>query len=634
MKSTLLVALGGIILSLSALGQSSTFTYQGQLNDNGQPANGRYDLRFTLHNALSGGSQVGVSLTNSSVGVTNGLFTTTLDFGSSVFDGNSRWLEIGVRTNGSPSAFTTLTPRQLLSATPYAIHAATYSGTVAATNLTGRIPDANLSTNVALLTNNVTFSGSVTAASFIGNGNALTNLNPTNLVGTIPDARLSTNVALLSATNAVFKGSVTATNFYGEGRGLTNVPGRIFDFVPTGSALTTSANYGYLATNDTTPVVITLPPTAQIPVGNIIRVSGSGAAGWIIAQNAGQRILIGNLLDNVGVTWTTNGSSLINWKAIASSADGSKLIAAANPGTLYTSTNYGATWTPRAANLGNLAWNSVASSADGTRLAACAENNHIYTSTDSGANWTARTAASGGLARTWKSIASSLDGNRLVAAAGSYGIATSINGGANWNLSSSAFSWTGVASSGDGSNLVAVASGQQIHVSTNAGATWTGRFAQHSWTCVASSLDGSVLVAGANTAPNNLLYVSSDYGQSWSASSVSGDWAAVASSADGQRMIAVAKGGGVYVSQNSGISWSLRGNLPTIPNYTGAASSSDGSTMAATAYGNGIFVASKVSTTVGTSGYLIGSRLASVELQHVGNGIFIPISHVGNIRAK
>ena len=37
------------------------------------------------------------------VPVTNGLFTVTLDFGTSVFTGPARWLEIGVRTNGGGS---------------------------------------------------------------------------------------------------------------------------------------------------------------------------------------------------------------------------------------------------------------------------------------------------------------------------------------------------------------------------------------------------------------------------------------------------------------------------------------------------------------------------------------------------
>src|SRR5207249_1716139 len=46
-----------------------------------------------------------------------------VDFGVAVFDGTAYWLELGVRTNGSSGAFTTLSPRQILSASPYALYA-------------------------------------------------------------------------------------------------------------------------------------------------------------------------------------------------------------------------------------------------------------------------------------------------------------------------------------------------------------------------------------------------------------------------------------------------------------------------------------------------------------------------------
>jgi hypothetical protein len=47
-------------LTLSAYAQSSTaFTYQGFLRDNGQPANGNYDLRFALFDSANGGNQIG-----------------------------------------------------------------------------------------------------------------------------------------------------------------------------------------------------------------------------------------------------------------------------------------------------------------------------------------------------------------------------------------------------------------------------------------------------------------------------------------------------------------------------------------------------------------------------------------------
>lgn len=617
-------------LLCSALGvwaQSSTFTYQGQLSSNGVAATGLFEARFTLFDAATSGGQIASPVNVSFLGVTNGLFNVPLTFGAAAFDGNARWLEIAVRPNGDTNALTTLAPRQALNATPYAVRAAFFNGALASTNLTGKINDTNLSVNVALLTNNAVFTRSVTASNFIGSGLNLTNIPATNLIGTLPDGRLSANIAFVNTSNTVFQGGLTATNFYGEGRGLTNVPGRIFEFVPTATNIQAYPNYGYLATNDTTPVIVTLPTNAQMTNGNVVRVSASGTAGWIIAQNTNQTILLGNLLNNVGTSWTTN-STVLSAKAVASSADGSKLVAVVSSGNIYTSTNYGANWTPRASALN---WSGVASSANGTKLVACVNGTSIYTSTDSGVNWTPRFGSA-----NWTSVATSLDGTRIIAGSSSAGVYTSTDSGASWvQRINVAASWNGVATSANGLNMVAVGGGQSIWISTNAGTNWVQRETGRAWTCVTSSADAGVLVAGAS---GGLLYTSTDFGASWMPNTVTMNWAGLACSADGQRIIATGTssgtGGGVYISQDTGLTWQLRGNLPTNPSYTGAASSSDGSTLAATALANGIFVSSKASTTIGVAGQLIGARLAAVELQYVGNGVFIPLSSAGAIRAK
>lgn len=104
------------------LAQGTAFTYQGRLDLNGVPVSGSYDLRFTAYDAAASGNIAGGPLTNSSVNFSNGLFATTLDFGDGVFTGAARWLQIEVRTNGVGS-FALLSPRQPLTATPYAIHA-------------------------------------------------------------------------------------------------------------------------------------------------------------------------------------------------------------------------------------------------------------------------------------------------------------------------------------------------------------------------------------------------------------------------------------------------------------------------------------------------------------------------------
>jgi len=99
----------------------TAFTYQGQLKDNGTPANGAYDFQFALFDAASGGTQIGATLNLNDVTVTNGYFTTPLDFGANAFTGDARYLEIAVRPGASSGAYTPLTPRQALTPTPYAL---------------------------------------------------------------------------------------------------------------------------------------------------------------------------------------------------------------------------------------------------------------------------------------------------------------------------------------------------------------------------------------------------------------------------------------------------------------------------------------------------------------------------------
>ncbi len=111
------------LLSLMGFAQTTAFTYQGKLTDAGNPANGSYDLQFRLFDALVGGNQVPstATLIREDVAVSNGIFTVTLDFGAAAFPGASRFLEIGVRPGVSVGAFTSLSPLQPVSATPYAI---------------------------------------------------------------------------------------------------------------------------------------------------------------------------------------------------------------------------------------------------------------------------------------------------------------------------------------------------------------------------------------------------------------------------------------------------------------------------------------------------------------------------------
>ncbi len=149
----LLIMLAGLAGSHRAAAQGTAFAYQGQLQNNGNPASGLYDFEFSLSDASSGGNQIGGTVTNLSVGVTNGLFTTTLDFGS-VFNGNPVWLAIGVCSNGVGS-FAGLTPLQPIRPVVSAIFANTasnLSGTIPATQVSGAVGNGQLANNSITVT--------------------------------------------------------------------------------------------------------------------------------------------------------------------------------------------------------------------------------------------------------------------------------------------------------------------------------------------------------------------------------------------------------------------------------------------------------------------------------------------------
>jgi photosystem II stability/assembly factor-like uncharacterized protein len=206
-----------------------------------------------------------------------------------------------------------------------------------------------------------------------------------------------------------------------------------------------------------------------------------------------------------GVTWTPRDSIRL-WRSISSSADGTKLVAAAQSEQIYTSTESGVTWIARDSNRN---WRAVASSADGTKLVAAGQFEQIYTSTDSGATWTPRYNSD-----DWYDIASSVDGTKLAAVTQLTQLFLSSDSGVNWTPNISG-NWRQVASSADGTKLVLVGLNEPIRTSTDSGATWTTRDISRLWQCVASSADGTILIAGAEEAPGSNLYVSTDSGVTW-----------------------------------------------------------------------------------------------------------------------
>ncbi len=124
----LLLALGLMFLQAevsNAEPMGTAWTYQGRLLDANGPSDGMYDFQFKLYDNANviDGNQVGADVNVPDVDVIDGYFTVVLEFGCDVFNGDARWLEIEVRQADSndPNDFITLSPRQEVTPTPYAL---------------------------------------------------------------------------------------------------------------------------------------------------------------------------------------------------------------------------------------------------------------------------------------------------------------------------------------------------------------------------------------------------------------------------------------------------------------------------------------------------------------------------------
>ncbi len=593
----LLAAVLFLAAALNLSAQGTAFSYQGRLNDSGAPANTNYDFRFAVYDALTNGNRVSLSLTNYAVPVSNGLFTVTLDFGPGVFTGSNLWLDIGVRAVGVTN-FTALAPRQPILPVPYAIFAASASnvlGSLNSTQLVGRISSSQISGSYS---NSVSFTNGANtfAGTFSGDGSGLANLNAAAIVsGTLADARLSGNVALLNASQTftganTFNGNGTyggANTFSGGGtysgvntfsNSANYFQGNFFGnglvgwVSISGTTATAARDTGYLLLNAGL-TTLTLPASASLSAGDIVRVAGGGAGGWLVKENSGQSISGNFAAYRNGVLVSLPLATLpINqdYHGVAASADGVRKYVVGNSLTgVYASSDSGETWIPVSSNQLSGTWLSVACSANGKIVfAEPYPGGAIQKSTDSGLTW-----SSAGASATGTFISCTADGSTLFP--------------------------NNYACSGNGTYLAKLAGGV-ITYSINGGSTWNsiGSAPAANVTCLGASSDCTRLVAGVS---NGFLYASSNLGASWTQLTTNSQvWAGAWMSPDGSKFAAT-------VSKSGSVSGSI--------NYC------DVSALPNTA-----------STT--STGSICGSQGSAAELQYLGGGQFMPVSSTGLLWAN
>ena len=236
-----LLFLGG---KLSGAPAGSAISYQGRLLNLGLPANGIFDLTFTLYDSPADGQQIASSITNAALGVSNGLFNVSLDFGADAFNGDARWLEIGVRSG--PNDFAILSPRQPLAPAPYALTALNQAPITSATNALS-----------------AAFSGQITAAT-----NNMSQASSEKITASTNDLNTVICVKLSAATNASW---IASTNWIAaQGFQTSNAPARKPLSTPVPS---NGTNYLLDFANE----VVQLVATNNI---NLVQSTNRTSAGW------------------------------------------------------------------------------------------------------------------------------------------------------------------------------------------------------------------------------------------------------------------------------------------------------------------------------------------------------------------
>lgn len=214
-RSTLFAALAALPLVAIAAPLGPAFSYQGFLRDSSQPASGLYDFQVCVYDASTGGAPLSCVPDFNDVPVQGGDFALALNFPSSTFLGEERFLEVRARAGTAIGAYTVLTPRQLIRNVPEALRANAAS-TAPWSGLTG-VPagfaDGVDNAGVSSITAGAGLSGGTitgTGTIAIANGGISQAMIATGAVGTAQIASGAVGAAQLAA-NAVGTAQINDT---------------------------------------------------------------------------------------------------------------------------------------------------------------------------------------------------------------------------------------------------------------------------------------------------------------------------------------------------------------------------------------------------------------------------------------
>jgi photosystem II stability/assembly factor-like uncharacterized protein len=324
------------------------------------------------------------------------------------------------------------------------------------------------------------------------------------------------------------------------------------------------------------------------------------------------------------------GPAVSQWQFLAMSEDGSYISGTTANSQIYTSSNHGATFTPRA---GNRSWFGIEMSHNGQYQTAVEMNGYIYTSSNYGVSWSA-----GSIEKLWLDVGVSADGKYQTAVSNNVGVPLPQYQGSVYISQDYGSSWTEVAAlSGQTYGNVAISDTGQYQILSDA----TGRVLYsdnygQDWNEVlqtptayiqslALSGDGSYMTAvedGGN------IWISSDGGSNWTEISNTKDWRAVTMSSDGKYQLAVSIADHyAAISKDYGQTWA---QIMSTYDYewTAATMSGNGDIQLIASYvsgdGSRIYKSSancELSYTSGSNGSLEGDLLQTVDYGDDGTEI-------------
>jgi photosystem II stability/assembly factor-like uncharacterized protein len=323
--------------------------------------------------------------------------------------------------------------------------------------------------------------------------------------------------------------------------------------------------------------------------------------------------------------WVNSVNENIEWERLAMSYNGQIQSAVVFDGNIYTSTDYGQTWTPSPQNF-SLKWFCIAMSDDGKYQSAVSQEACIYTSDDYGKTWIENTTTP---RHCWVSNTMSGSGQYQTAVANGYYdkaytgyIYVSSDYGKTWNIQFPYNNcWTAIAMSNNGQLQTAVSLFIDgvidphnvmgyVYNSSDYGMTWykNRTMPVSYYTCVDMSGDGKYQVIGVNNcnfgpSTPGPIFMSYNYGITYQTSSCPYDtWLNACINNSGSIIIVsswqqtdaqnnvVPDTGKMMVSYDYGVSWQ-RTNAP-LNRWTSAIISENNCVASATAWNSGIYIAS------------------------------------------